>query len=197
MRLRVPLLAVLLAATGCAPYTVVEPARTRIGDRYTVEPQIRWTSLSDGGRSDVWTIDGPELNSLRFIKDVGDGETLLGRAVFAPGPAGSQTAEDRQPRFRMTMTPSEIMELVVDTWSLLGASKIEATSLRPAKFGTADGFRFDLAFVAADGVETRATAAGAVVKDRLQLIVYSGTRLHYFDRHRPTVDRLLESVRLE
>jgi len=92
---------------------------------------------------------------------------------------------------------SSIMELVVDTWSLFGASKIQATGLRPAKFGSVDGFRFDLALVWADGVEARATVAGAVVKKRLQVIVYSGTRLYYFEKHRPTVDRLLDSIRVE
>jgi hypothetical protein len=29
------------------------------------------------------------------------------------------------------------------------------------------------------------------------VIVYVGTRLHYFDKYRPTVERLLESVRVE
>ena len=188
---------VLLTAVACAPYTVVEPTRTRIGKTYSVEPQIRWTSLREAGRTDLWTVDGPALEAVRFIKDVDDGESLLGRAIVGGGPGSSQIAEDKQPRFRATMTPTEIVELVVDTWALLGASKIQATGLRPVKFGAADGFRFDLAFVSADGVEGLAIGAGVVIKNRLQLILYSGTRLHYFDKHRPAVDRLIESIRLE
>ena len=197
MRLIAVLLVVLAGAAGCPAYTVVEPARTRVGEGYSVEPQIRWTSLRQAGRSELWTVDGPVLNWLRLVKDVADGETLLGRAITTPGPGGGRTPEDKQPRFRATMTPSEIMELVVDTWTLLGASKIQATGLRPAKFGSADGFRFELAFVWPDGVEARAMVAGAVVKSRLQLIVYSGARLHYFDKYRPAVDRLFESVRVQ
>ena len=197
MRVSALLVVSLLVICGCSLYAVVEPTRTRIGESYSVEPQMRWTSLREGGRSELWTVDGPALEAIRFMKDVGDGETLLGRAVVTGGPGGRKTPEDKQPRFRATMTPSEIMELVVDTWSLFGASKIEATGLRPAKFGAVDGFRFELAFVWTDGVEARATAAGAVVKKRLQLIMYSGTRLHYFDKHQPTVERLLESIRVE
>jgi hypothetical protein len=105
--------------------------------------------------------------------------------------------EDKQPHFRVTMTPSEIVELVADTWSLFGASKIRATGLRPAKFGTADGFRFELTFVWRDGVDAEATVVGAVIKQQLQLIVYSGTRLHYFEKYRPTVERLLDSIHVE
>lgn len=197
MRATAVVLAVLVGAAGCAPYSLVEPSRTRIGESYSVEPQIRWTSLRDQGRTELWTVDGPALEHLRFVKDVADGQTLLGRAITTPGPGGRETPEDRQPRFRATMTPSEIIELVVDTWTLIGATQIEATGLRPAKFGSIDGFRFDLAFVWADGVDARAIVAGAVVRQRLQLIVYSGTRLHYFDKHRPAVDRLIDSVHVE
>jgi len=194
MRVPVVLLALLLSASGCAPYAVIEPARTRIGDSYSVDPQIRWTSLREGGRTELWTVDGPALQSLRFMKDVGDGQSLLGRSVSSEE---REVPEDKQPRFRATMTPTEIVELVADTWSLFGASKIRATGLRPAKFGTVDGFRFELAFVWGDGAEAEATAAGAVIKQRLQLIMYSGTRLYYFDKYRVTVDRLLESIHVD
>lgn len=194
MRVPTVLLAVLLSISGCAPYALIEPTRTRIGESYSIDPQIKWTSLREGGRTELWTVDGPALESLRFVKDVGDGQSLLGRAVVVDE---RQVSEDKQPRFRAAMTPSEVVELVADTWSLFGAAKIRATGLRPAKFGTADGFRFELAFVWDDGVEAEATAIGAVIKQRLQLIVYSGTRLYYFGKYRLTVDRLVESIRID
>lgn len=197
IRLSAVVLSALVSSAGCAPYALVQPTRTRIGDGYSVEPQIGWTSLTQPGRTELWTADGPALESLQFVKDVADGQTLFGQTIITPGPATHETPEDRQPRFRATMTPSEIVELVTDTWALLGASKTDVTGLRPAKFGSADGFRFDLTFVWSDGVEGRAIVAGAVVKQRLQVIVYSGTRLHYFEKHRPTVERLIDSVRLE
>src|SRR5262249_858044 len=155
------------------------------GQSYSVEPQIRWSSLRQAGSTELWTADGPALESVRFVKDVPDGHTLVGQAITTPGPGGPPTPEAKQPPFRRRMTPSEIMEFGVDTWALLGASKIEATGLRPAKFGGADGFTFDLSFVWSDGVEARALVAGAVVKQRLQMVVYSGTRLYYFDKLRP------------
>jgi hypothetical protein len=77
------LFAVLLTASGCAPYALVEPTRTRIGESYSVDPQIRWTSLRAGGRTELWTVDGPALDSLRFMKDVGDGQSLLGPSAAA------------------------------------------------------------------------------------------------------------------
>jgi len=39
-------LGVLVA--GCARYTLVEPTPRTIGDLYTVEPQTRWSALTDG-----------------------------------------------------------------------------------------------------------------------------------------------------
>ena len=194
MRVPAVLLVILLSASGCASYALIEPTRTRIGESYSVDPQIKWTSLREGGRTELWTVDGPALESLQFMKDVGDGQSLLGRAIFVDE---RQVPEEKQPRFRATMTPSDIVELVVDTWSLFGASKIRTTGLRPAKFGNADGFRFELAFVWADGVEGEATAVGVVIKQRLQLIVYSGTRLYYFGKYRLIVDRLVESIHID
>jgi hypothetical protein len=47
------------------------------------------------------------------------------------------------------------------------------------------------------GVEAEEAAAGAVIKQHLQLIVYSGTRLHYFDKRRATVDRLFDSIHVD
>ena len=195
MRRIVLLLAILAGVTGCN--TVVGLDRTRIGESFSVEPQIRWSSLYAGGNSLVWTVDGPALESLRLVKDVADGQPLLGTTITTPGPAGGKTPTDKQPRFRATMTPTEIMELVMDTWALLGALQMETSGLHPYKFGSVAGFRFDLTFVWPDGVEARALIAGGVVQRRLQLIVYEGTRLHYFDKHRPAVDRLMDSVRTE
>ena len=37
---------------------------------------------------------------------------------------------------------------------------------------------------------------GATVKGRLHVIVYEGTALYHFERYRPDVERLLESITL-
>ena len=153
---RIAALVVFAAAVaGCATYSLVGPQRMTIAGLYTVEPQIAW-SAATGGQWEIWTVDGPSLQSVQFLKGLEDGEALF---------RGKD--EEKRPKFRKTMTASEIMELVVDSVSVVGGQKVNALNLRPEKFGAAQGFRFEMAYLAQTGLEKRATVAGAVVKDRL------------------------------
>jgi hypothetical protein len=127
-------LALILAGAGCASYRLVEPTRTAVGDLYTVEPQRQWSAV-ERGKIVSWTVDGFPLEAVRFVKGLGDGESFL------PEP----TRSTKLPTFRATMTPSEIMEFVVDSWGLAGAQQVKASNLRPRKFGNLDGLAFEMA----------------------------------------------------
>src|SRR5713226_7624128 len=153
MRRLALLLLVASLIAGCAPVTLVKPKRQTIGDVYSVEPQIRWASVPARSGFEVWTVDGAGLDALTFVKGLKDGEVLMRGTI--PG----SPAEDKRPRFRAQMTPSEIAELVVDTFALFGDQKIDASNLRPAPFGMADGFRFELAWVTRAGLEKQALVA--------------------------------------
>lgn len=185
------LLLVSLLMAGCVMVTLIEPKPTSIGGAYTVEPQIRWASVPARPGLELWTVDGSALDAITFVKGLADGEVLLRGAI-----QGS-TPEDKRPKFRAQMTPSEIVELVVDSYALYGHQKIETSNLRPAKFGTADGFRCDMSWVTRSGLEMQALLAGAVVKGKLQLVIYSGTRAHYFPKYRDDIERVLRSVQLQ
>jgi hypothetical protein len=179
------LAATVLAVTGCAVagrYRLVDaPARDMAG-AYTVEPGRAWSSY-ETGKVETWTIDGPALGRLRFFRGIADGESLLGAAA-GPG---------RSPRFRAGMAPIEIVELVVDT---LYGSRHAPRRVRPAPFGGAPGFRFEMSYASDDGVRREAMVAGAVLDRTLHLIVYDGTALHHFERYRADAERVLASVRL-
>lgn len=180
------LAAVALVIVGCAPavqYALVEPGRVPIGEAYTVEPQLAWTSTARG-KVVSWTVDGFVLHNLRFFTSIADGEPLF--------PEGEK-ADQPRPRFRATMTETEVAEFVVD--SLYGG-RPSPRELRPADFGGAPGFRFGLDYVTGDGLRRQALVAGAVIARKLHLIVYDGTALHHFPRYRPEVERLLSSIRL-
>ena len=178
------LLAVLV--TGCATaYTLVEPRRTAIGDVYTVEPQIPW-SARKAGKRELWTVDGPALQAIRFINGLVDGEPL-----FEGG------GKEKRPTFRKTMAATEIMEFVVDSLALAGLEKIETTGLRPEQFGGSQGFRFDMSFVTRQGLEGQGTVVGAVLKEKLHLIIYSGTRAHYYPKHKEHLERIIQSIRTQ
>ena len=177
------LLATILA--GCATYSLVEPKRTAIGDRYTVEPQIPWSSAKSG-KYETWTVDGGALQQIQFVIGLDDGEPLF---------KGKEQHEKQS--FKKSMSVSEIMELVVDGLSVEGAQKLEAKNLKPFPFGGKPGFRFELNFVTQNGLENAGLVVGSVIMDKLYLVKYTGARAHYFPKYRAHVERIIESILMQ
>jgi hypothetical protein len=176
-----------ITMAGCAPYTLVEPKRTAIGDMYTVEPQTQW-SAAEAGKILRWTVDGFPLEMVTFVRGLDEGEPLYPRSGGQP--------DRKPPTYRARMTPSEIMELVVDSLSLQGVQQVAGTNLRPRKFGDVDGFAFDVTYLLGNGLEGQGIVVGAVAKNRLHLIMYTGTRRHYFPKYRADVERMVDSIRM-
>ncbi len=179
------LFALILIVTGCAVYSLVEPQRTDLGDLYTVDPQIAWSS-SRTGKVEIWTVDGPSLHALRFVKGLEDGE-------------GFVKAKDEKniPKFKKHMTPSEIMEFVVDSLTLAGAQKVKAMNLRPEKFGDAQGFRFEMAYLTKEGLEEQGLVTGTVVEKKLHLIMYTGVKAHYYPKCKEDAERIIQSIKMK
>jgi len=179
---------VCLVLFGCTQFTLVEAKRQAIGNAYSVAAQRPWNRLKEGN-VELWTADGPGLESLRFYAGLKDGERLF-------KPRAGSSDEETLPKYRSDMTVTEIMEFVVDSLTRSGASQVEGHDLRPAAFGSAEGFRFELSFASATGLHYRGAALGAVVEDRLDLIIYSRTELYYFPRYRDDTERLFTSIQL-
>lgn len=177
-------LVLAMALTGCAAYSLVEPRRTAIGDLYTVEPQIPW-SAKQSGKYEVWTVDGGSLEQVQFINGIADGETLF-------------TGKEQYKKlvFKKNMSASEIMELVVDGLAADDGQKLETKNLKPVQFGSHPGFRFELSFVTKESLESEGLVVGAVIKDKLYLIKYTGTRIHYFRKYKEHVERIIESIKM-
>lgn len=194
--------------SGCAHYSLVPPERRPIGELYSVETRVSWSRAEEGG-IEVWTIDGPILQSLRFVT-LKEGDALI----------PSAKKDTKLPRFRSHMTPSEVLEFFtaslksvsggIDTHQLskgmvdatgiraasINASSIEARNLRPASFGSLPGFRFDFQFLSKEGLEREGLAFGAIHDGKLLLIVYTGTREYYFEKYKGEVESILASVQI-
>jgi hypothetical protein len=206
MRLIILLLTVLAFISGCTHYTAVPPERRTIGGLYSVNSNVSWSEADEGGMR-LWTIDGPLLEALRFVT-LNDGDTLF----------QSSDKEAKLPRFRAHMTPNEVVEFFVaslksvsggvDTHQLskgmvqpaqiragsINAASIDVKNLRPANFGKVPGFRFDFSFLSKEGLERQGIAFGSIHEGKLLLMVYSGAKEYYFDRHKQDVETIFSSV---
>jgi hypothetical protein len=186
---RIAIIAVLLATlAACTHYSLVEAKKHTIGGTYTVDAQIAWNKHAEG-KVEIWTVDGPGLDAVRFFKGLSDGDALFIR------PRG--TAEEIEfPSYRADMTASEVMEFVVDSMGRAGAVDLEASGLAPVRFGSIPGFRFEIRYVTSAGLEMSGVAAGATIEDELHLILYTGARAYYFPKYRENVERLLGSIEM-
>lgn len=188
---KLSVLAVLLFATACVmPQPTVLPGERVEMGFYSVDPQIEW-NRAYYTVGETWTIDGYGLQSLRFIV-VPDGQSLSQkRSAFGK----VLPPDEKTPVFRKSMTPNEVQEFFVETLAQNGWTKIKPAKLAPAKFGSLPGFRYSFSMLNGNGLEFKGLAYGVMKDDELYLIVYTGTRLHYFPRYEKDVEKLFASIR--
>lgn len=178
---------ILLLLSACAGFTLVPADKPQKMGFYTVTPSSEWNRVANlGGNQELWTIDGPLLQSLRFFNGIEDESPLL-----PPAPGNKK---EKFPVFRSTMTASEVQELTVDTMARAGFADVQATDLAPAPFGGLPGFRFSMDMTTGEGLDFQGLATGTVKDDKLYLIVYTGASQHYFPVHLEAVERVLASI---
>jgi len=185
-------IAAVAALAGCAPYVLVEPKRTSVDGAFTVDPQITWSRINPQapvnqnlGPAQIWTADGRAIDEVALYPGIGDGQAL----------AKSANPEDKLPVFRKGMTPSEVMELFEATIVRTRRTTLaETRNLRPAKFGNVDGFRFEMTYTPRDEVAREAIVTGTIQGDKLYLIGYIATRIYYFEKYEPIVEKMINSV---
>ena len=192
------LLAILFLLGACAHYTLVTTDKRDMGG-YSVEPQTAW-NRSVQGKIEIWTIDGPALEAVHFFNGIGDGQNLF---PFYR----KSTRKAKLPKFNKNMTASEVQEFIVDSMmapyqrSLVGPNMIgtgvQPFHLRPFKFGSQPGFRFELSFLSEEGLEYEGFVVGTVKDDKLYLICYSGTREYYYPKYKETAEKIIASIHMQ
>lgn len=187
--LRIFIVATLaLVLSACQGFQAVKPdAPVTIASRLSVSPQVMWAKPTGSGISDaVWTIDGFGLNELHFLLGKKPGDRLFN--------VRGDAAKDF-PSVKKGMLANDAMELVVNSLTRLGNNQVRSSNLAPATFGQPNaGFRFDLTYVNADGLEMRGVALGAQRNDTVDVLLFIAPNEHYFGRLKETVDRLFQSV---
>jgi hypothetical protein len=191
--LTVVVLAAILLPGCVTTYTLVEPKRQTIAGVISVEPGTQWNKVSRHnyrGNVELWTLDGPTLNTLLFFTGVADGAPLF-------TPARGAAPDDKPPVFRATMNPLEVQELLEDTAARYFRTTLaESGALKATPVAQGEGFRFETRLVGRDEVERDGVFVGTIRNQKLYGAWFQGARLHYYGRYLPEFDRLLASAQL-
>ena len=181
----VMLAAMLAACTSGGP--LVTPGTQRIGSNLTIDAGMEWTR-SQGSREQLWTIDGPQLNSLYLIPNVREREFIfLGQRQTKRRPDGAF--------YHRGMRPDELRDLIADGMRAIGAVNVVVTNLRPADFGGREGLRFEMALDNVAGLIYRAIAAAFEHEKGLALALFYAPVEYYYPRDEAKVSAMLDTLR--
>ena len=189
MKIAVPLSTTLLLLYGCATpaYTDIHPSEAiAVGDGVMVTPQIEWGKANlTGFGGTLWTVDGAGLDALLFF-------------IGVPGHPLIETKDTKAEAhvYETNMLPDDVAELTAANFGKLGYQQVRTSNLRPAPFGTAKGFRFDMTYTTAAGLQMNAMALACQRNGRLDLIIFTAPKEYYFARYAPTVEQIFGSVQV-
>lgn len=180
------MLALLLAACA-AGGPLVTPGTQRVGSQLTIDAGMEWTR-TQGLREQLWTIDGPQLNSLHLIPIVREREFIfLGERQTRRRPDGAF--------YHRGMRPDELRDLIADGMRAAGAVNIVVTNLRPVDFGGREGLRFEMAMDNETGLKYRAMAAAFEHEKGLALALFYAPVEYYYPRDEAKVSAMLDTLR--
>lgn len=150
-------------------------------------PAGEWNRLSrtDGKFTEVWTIDGDELDKVTFFGGVVRGEPLL-REV--------NRKHEPLPTVKATMLITDIPALLETTYRIRGVRQMNVDTQEPAMLGGRKAIRFTYSFTRADEVRRKGEGIGALVGGKLYLVTYEAPALHFFDKDVAQYRALVASI---
>jgi hypothetical protein len=185
------IVAMAILLSSCARYTLVKGGEEiKIGSEMASIPLKDWNKASGSG-VDVWTLDGPILQQIIFVKGVQDGDYLIpirGRPAFG--------VDDDAPLFEKGMNFIEVVELFESTLSQMKAQKLDIKDVRPYKTENTEGFRFEFDFITKEGLQKKGSAYGILKDERLFMVIYVGAKLYYFDKGKGDFEEVVRTLRI-
>ena len=200
------LVAAGLALSGCSSlggggygfgggYSLIRARSVSVGDgSMAVTPPREWNRVSTTWAMDDiravedWTLNGPYLDSMSFVTGLKSGRYII-----------RQLRRDAQqvPKFRSDMTAPEITAMLESFYRVkAGTVDLRTTSLKPRTLMGYPGFQWDYEHLDQDEVWRRGRTVGAVIGDRLYLVLLDAARMHYFDNAQGDFEAVVNSARL-
>jgi hypothetical protein len=139
-------------------------------------------------RVELWTIDGLPLNEFVVVSKVRPNEH-----VFLESRERKRRPDG--PWYRPGMRPDELRDVLLDAMRQNGWTQVAASNLRPARFGSVDGLRFEVQLTHANGLKYRGSFAAAEHGGKLTHWFWLAPAEHYYGRDAAAVDRMFASAR--
>jgi len=155
----------------------------------SVTPQDDWNKAGPRPikKSEVWTLDGVNLNELYFVSGLIAGETLY---------RDNQKKDRPLPTFASSMQLLDIPEFFESSNRLvLDTSVFQVTSVEPMPFGGKDGIRFTYEYaMPGSSLVRKGVAAATLDGGMLYLISFTAPAVYYFDRDHAKAEAIMASV---
>ena len=183
------LLATLLAGCASPGGTLQRAGGVEVFDM-RMDTELAWARIKGPFQQEIWTIDGTALNSLSIFAGIKPGEHVFKMSR-------ERTSRPDGPWYRSGMRPEEVRDIVVSALQGQGMLAVATDNLRPQRFGSFDGLRFDFTMTSADGLLYKGTAAAFEEADRkLTLLLWKAPAEYYYGRDVAAVNRMLDHIAL-
>lgn len=185
---RIATLALVALTAGCGATNLVRTGPAEVARTIAVETPVEWARFAAGASGiEWWTRDGILLNRLQFGAGIEAGQHVFTR----------RKAPRRQPEgpyFQPGLDANAIAQLIVDAWRADGFVDPAISALRPARFGDAEGLRFEARMSNADGLVYRASVLAAERERRLYYLIYLAPAEYYYERDLGHAERVFETA---
>jgi len=192
----------LIAASLCAVSAAAGPAlagnsliaagsQAKVaGASISARPDGEWNRLGMklGKNTEVWTLDGPELNKITFYGGIPVGQPLFKELDKKQKPL---------PRVSSNMLITDIPAILENSYrSQFNATQMSIDSQEPAIVSGHKGVTFTYSYARQeDEVQRKGEAYGAMVGNKLYLIAYEAPALHFFDKDVGKFRRLAQTLK--
>jgi hypothetical protein len=181
---------------GIGDYNLVRVHRVEVGDGgMTVVAPRPWNErrrsilFDDVPDVEDWTLNGPILDGISFVSGMKSGRYLIRQR---------KSADQQVPKFRADMTPPEIAAMLESLYRVRGgAVEFRTLNLQPRPFlGAANGFQLDYEHLDSDELWRKGRVVGAVIGDRLYLVMFDAARSHYYNAALPDFEAIVGSAQI-
>ena len=187
---------ILLALAGCVStqFSPVTPGAQQVAGMSVTASDASWnaapgvSTMHIHAPGSIWTRDGMRLDQLILIGPIKHEQTLFKSSDKALA----------YPTFRKEMLPNELQELVQTTLSRFYGSGalVETSNLRPMNVDGNRGLAFDLKVTSSEEPTKRGSVSAFLRDDALYALLYVAAETHYFEKHTPAVQAVVDSARV-